>query len=439
MQSRRDWLKHLLFGAGALGLRQIATGLPAAAFLYPHRALTQDRIVRLTAAASAQYLVLSTSSWGDPVNCNCPGMYLDSNMRHPADATMVPTTISMGSVTATAAKVWNTLTPATLARTSFFHHATYQIAHASQGLVQTLSGEVTGGDMMMSAFARLLQPKLSTIQAQPLTISGIGGSETVEYQGTPQPAFDVLGLKSLLLQPTTTTAINGLQSLRDQSINALYAALKPQGSPAQLAFIDQFATSQTQARQISQSILDTLSSLTDNTLASQMQAVAVLAQMKLAPVFVTHIPFGGDNHGDPALATEVADHVSGTQAMATLFSTLSSFGLADKITFAMFNVFGRDNSTSGLGGRNHNDHHNTTVMVGANIKGGVIGGATLQNGESVATGIDPTTGASSASGAITYAQTLGSMGKTLGAALGIAQADLDSAISTGQLVPAGLA
>ena len=41
-----------------------------------------------------------------------------------------------------------------------------------------------------------------------------------------------------------------------------------------------------------------------------------LIQMKVTPVVAIHIPFGGDNHHDAALATETAQTVSGVAAIA---------------------------------------------------------------------------------------------------------------------------
>jgi len=73
--SRRETLLTGLFGAGYVGLRALATGLPPWFLLNPRRATAQDLQCMLNAQNNNQYLILSTSSNGDPVNCNCPGTY----------------------------------------------------------------------------------------------------------------------------------------------------------------------------------------------------------------------------------------------------------------------------------------------------------------------------------------------------------------------------
>jgi hypothetical protein len=69
-------------------------------------------------------------------------------------------------------------------------------------------------------------------------------------------------------------------------------------------------------------------------------------------------------------------------------------------------------------------------MIGAGFKQSLIGGVKLQtNGNDYqATDIDSSSGSSSDGGDIPYNETLGSVGKTLGAACGVAQTDLDTTI-----------
>ena len=92
-------------------------------------------------------------------------------------------------------------------------------------------------------------------------------------------------------------------------------------------------------------------------------------------------------------------------------------------------------------GRNHNANHHCTVLIGSAIKSSLIGGVALQAGgrDYRATGLDSATGKSNDSGDVVYEQTLGSVGKTLGAAVGVAQADLDAQITLGKVVRAALA
>src|SRR5206468_391285 len=70
--NRREHLKAWLTGAGALGLRSMATGLPVSFLLNPRSARADGACA---SGAGAQYLILSMSANGDALNCNVPGTY----------------------------------------------------------------------------------------------------------------------------------------------------------------------------------------------------------------------------------------------------------------------------------------------------------------------------------------------------------------------------
>ena len=71
-------------------------------------------------------------------------------------------------------------------------------------------------------------------------------------------------------------------------------------------------------------------------------------------------------------------------------------------------------------------------MVGDPFKGGVVGGVERSGNDYRATSIDSASGA--VNGDIPYDDTLGSMAKTLGLALGIPSAQLDEAVKVGKPV-----
>ena len=50
----------------------------------------------LNAQNNNQYLILSTSSNGDPVNCNCPGTYENTSVIHPSVDEMTATKVNVG-------------------------------------------------------------------------------------------------------------------------------------------------------------------------------------------------------------------------------------------------------------------------------------------------------------------------------------------------------
>ena len=91
MITRRQGLKSTLFGAGLVGLRALATGLPPSFLLNPRRALADGAPPTCGANAKAQYIIFNTSGNGDPINASVPGTYEDPNIVHSADPTMAPT------------------------------------------------------------------------------------------------------------------------------------------------------------------------------------------------------------------------------------------------------------------------------------------------------------------------------------------------------------
>jgi hypothetical protein len=152
------------------------------------------------------------------------------------------------------------------------------------------------------------------------------------------------------------------------------------------------------------------------------------------------IPFGGDNHSDPELMrAEVPQTESGVAAIGQLMGELSENALQDRVSFALWNVFGRTLVKKGLAGRDHWGSHHVSLMIGKGFQPGVIGGVTPQAGDYAALPIDSATGRGMAQGAdIPFNDTLAALGKTLGAGLGLSEAMLDASIGSGKVVRAAL-
>src|SRR5499426_3863694 len=104
--TRREGLLAGLFGSGYVGLRALATGLPAWYLLNPSRATAQDLQCAINARENLQYLILSVSSNGDPLNCNCPGTYEAPTIIHPLQTEVEPVTIQLGAQSYGAALPW---------------------------------------------------------------------------------------------------------------------------------------------------------------------------------------------------------------------------------------------------------------------------------------------------------------------------------------------
>ena len=441
--SKRRFLRNSLYGAGLLGLRALASGIPISILANPRKAAAETPVCKTGSLPKAQYLILATSGGGDPLNANVPGCYSDPGIYHPGDATMAPTDMTFGGATVKAAAPWAKLDPTTiLSRTCFFHHATYTNAHGDAPKVNRLMGAIQRQEMLVSLIAKNTAPSLCTVQTQPAVVS----NNLITYSGSVLPVLSPPNLQAVLTSPAG--ALTNLQAMRDADVNALNDLFKSTGNTAQRALLDQYASSQTQARNLSQTLLNDLSMIGkagSTSRTDQNIAAAVLIKMNVTPVVVMNYSFGGDNHGDTGLAGEAAQTVASAAAIGDLMTRLASYGLQDSVTIAFQNVFGRTLSvkshSNNADGRNHNASHHCTVMIGKGFKGSLIGGVQLNKGgnDYQATGIDSATGASSTSGDIAYEQTLGSVGKTLGLACGVPQAVLDDQITVGKPVQAALA
>jgi Protein of unknown function (DUF1501) len=444
--SRRETLLTGLFGAGYVGLRALATGLPPWFLLNPRRATAQDLTCMLNAQNNNQYLILSTSSNGDPVNCNCPGTYENTDLVHPTVDEMTAQKVTVGGQSLGAALPWadpsvttsggsaGCLSSAVLARTSFFHYQTGTVVHGDQPKVMKMMGNTSGGEMMVSAFAKHLAVCFGTVQTAPIAV-GAGGNagELVSFSGRTLPSITPMQLKTLLTG-TKNDPLVTLQSQRDTDLDSLNTLIKseyPSGS-VQAQFLDALATSQTQVRSLASQLATTLGNITANDTNGQLWAAGALIAAKVTPVVTVHISMGGDNHSDSNLQAESDQHVSGVTAINKLLMTdttngvLASLGLLDNVTFAFWNVFGRNlagiSKVTSRTGRDHWGNHNVSVMIGKNFKSSVVGGVTADSsndGGYAASDIDSASGTAKSGGDIPAAQTMVAAAKTLGSGLGI--------------------
>jgi len=445
MLKRRDALLTGLFGTGYIGLRALATGLPAWFLLNPRKADAQSLQCAIQNQATMQYLLVSANFNGDPINCNCPGTYATGGTAaasmaiHPTQEEVSATTVSLGGVSYGASLPWadpsvvigaskGQLKTATLARTSFFHHLTASTVHGDQPKVMKLMGKTSGNEMLVSAFAKHLAPCFGTVQTEPIAVgAGRNGAEMVSFSGRTLPAIAPTQLKQLLTGSKTDPLVK-LRSVRDTTIDKLNTLAKSDGTGAQKAFLDAMALSQTQVRKLADALSTTLSSITSDNVQGQALAAAALFAANVTPVVTMRIAFGGDNHTDSNLQAEADQHVSGIAGIQQVMDALAGLSLSDKVTFATLNVFGRNlNSIAkaeARAGRDHYGNHAVMVMIGKNVKPSVIGGLTTPaSGNALqASSIDSATGAASASGDIPAAQTHVAAARTLGIALGIPSA-----------------
>jgi len=434
--SRRKLLLSTLFGAGAVGLRALATGLPASFLLSPRKALA-DLPTMCANRDKAQYIIFSTSGSGDPINANVPGTYADRNISHSLDPMMAATALTIAGRSYTAAMPWSTLPQNVLDRTCFWHIMTNTPVHPKEPDVLKLMGATQPTEMFPSLLSKYLAPCLGTIQAQPVSVGAASPSEGLSFAGAALPIIPPPALKATLTSPAGP--LTNLQPLRDQTLNQLYDLYKNGASPAQKAYIDSLVQSQAQVRGISQSLLNSLSAIKDSSIEAQITAALALIQMNVTPVVAINIPFGRDNHSDAALKNETAQHISGVAAIGTLMAGLAAAGLQDRVTFVTLNVFGRTLGSTYTDGRNHNGNHQVSISIGKTLKGGVIGGVAPKANDYGATNIDSRTGNGSASGDIAAVDTLSSFAKTVMTSVGIDGNAISSAIHGGTVITPALA
>jgi hypothetical protein len=434
--SRRHALLTTLFGAGGIGLRSLATGLPAWLLADPRAALASPSAPACGAPDKAQFIVFSTSGTGDPINASVPGTYEDAGIVHSPDPAMAPTTLTLQGRPHTAATPWSTLPQSALDRTVFWHLMTGTPVHPKEPQVLQLMGATQAGEMFPSVLAKQLAPCLGTIQAQPISVGAYTPAEDLSYGGAALPVIPPMALKATLASPAGP--LSALQPLRDATLNQLYGLYKNGATPAQRRHIDSLATSQQQLRSVNQDLLSALDAIKDNGPAAQVLAAITLIRMKVSPVVAVHVPFGGDNHSDPGLALETAQTISGVSTLALLMQQLASAGLSDKVTFLSLNVFGRTLGAGSLTGRQHNANHQVSIAIGKPFRGGIVGGVGPAGADYGALPIDSKSGVGTAGGDIPAEETLTAFARTILAAVG-ADPGVVTGPSGGGIVGAALA
>jgi Protein of unknown function (DUF1501) len=435
MLTRRQALRTTLFGAATVGLRTLATGLPAALLLDPRRALAEAPAA-CAAKDKAQFVIFATSGQGDALNANVPGTYEDKGIYHSPDPLLAPGRLTLGGQSFTAAQPWTKLPQDVLDRLTFWHLMTNNPIHPKEPDVLELMGATNGGEMLPSLLARRLAPCLGTIQAQPISLGATTPSEGLTYGGQALPILPALALKATLTNPAGP--LTNLQSLRDRTLDDLYGIYKGSATPAQRRYIDSLVTSQAQVRNIRQDLLEQLASIADNSITSQIQAAVTLVQMKVTPVIAVHIPFSGDNHRDVELANEREQTITGVAAIGTLMASLKAAGLTDQVTVMSLNVFGRTLGADSADGRSHNPNHQVSFTIGKGFKAGVVGGVGKVDKDYGALPIDSKTGRASASGDVSAEDTLASFGRTMLAAVGVAPADVARDVTKGKILTSAL-
>lgn len=435
MLTRRQLLQRALYGANALHLRALVTGIPAAILAAP--SARHARAAAGGIGVGGQYVLFSSSASGDPLNANVPGCYDDPNINHSTDPSMAATKLSLAGKTVTAARVWSTLPASMLDTACFFHHATFTAGHPDEGKVLRLQGAVTKGEMLPSLIAASLAARHGTVREQAISF----GLDGVFHKGLLQPRLSPSALANALNAPGDGLGDQNLLALRDDTVDKISAWAKAQGKDYQRDLVDRFATSRQEVRTMQGQLLTALQAIRGNDPTSQFQAAMVLFKMNVCPSVVTSLSFGGDNHDDQNFGGEVNAHRNSIALLAKLPEMAAAAGLTDKVTFAATNVFGRNLAVQNTQrGRDHNANHAVSLIIGSGVRGGVVGGPGLseRGTEYSAQPIDAATGAVNPRGDVPYEDLFASYGRTLCAAVGLPAADIDDRIRTGRTIAAVL-
>jgi hypothetical protein len=425
MNTRRALLQKTLSGAG---LASLATGLPAA-FLRAPAAYAADACVERK--RRPHFLIAATSGAGDPLNANAPGCYEAPEIVHPADPMLQAAPVRLGERDIRGARVWTTLPDWVRDRACFFHHAAMTSNHADYPKALTLMGGTNRQEQVTSIAAKLLYPCLQTLQRQPIAVSSTG----LMFDRRPLPSQRPLSLKDML----RGRAAPKILALRDRTLDQVSRVLRQQGTPAQRRLLDELALTRVQARKIPDTVLSALDTINADNFDGQVTAAIALLQMRAAPVIAVSIGFGGDNHDDAELAVhEVPGHLAGVKSITTLMERLRGAGFHDDVTFVWNTVFGRTLRSKGTRGRDHWANHNVSVLIGPNVRPGVVGGLRVTR-EGEATGIDSTTGAAVPGGGdVSFADTLYAFGRTLAAAVGVPDEGLAAELPRGKVIAGAL-
>jgi len=429
-QTRRNVIRGALLGAGAVGLRSLVTGLPRSFF-------ETGGVAHAAGPEEANFLIVSNSQQGDPLNANVPGTYI-TGVDHSSSDLLAETATTFGDTSTTAAKPWADLSADLRARMAFIHHRTYTNAHPEMSKVLAGHGSVTSfesniGEQFPSILSQYLSGVLNTIQGEPATI----GDTPLTFGGSPLDLIKPTELQGLFNEPEDLQGT--LRAMRDAQLDKIYGELKTSGTAAQRRFLDRYALGREQARQIGAELGELLVSVpvdADDINGGRDQVIAAVAllRMNITPVVSVNIPFGRDNHADGGLVVETAETVSGAAAIQLLWDELVAAGLQERTTFATINVFGRTLKIGPSGGRDHHGDHHAMCLFGPCVRGGIAGGIEDTGRDFAATAIDSVSGASVSDGDIVPEESLESAYRTLGVAVGADRDALDSVISGGKVI-----
>lgn len=443
--TRRDALWHLFFGSSLIGLRALATGIPAGLLLNPARASANS-----TKATAPQYVLFASSSYGEPLNANVPGTYDDANINHSSDASMAATRMHLGGRAVTAARCWAQLPQGVLAQTCFFHHATRGQEHTDASEALRLGGAIKDGAALPDYLAAALAGPLHTLRTQPQQMhAALQAHGRAAHNAAATWTAAPTDLAASLGADGQGIGERDLLALRTQTLDGLSRWAKPRGKAFHDNLIDQHVRSPAQVQQAQHNLVASLRALAQqdgqpaHAPIAQIQAALLLFQVNVTPVAMIDLPFGRDNHCDEDFAqAEVPAHKQAMQVLAALPRLVEEAGLSDRVTLCAMPAFGRTlHRDETQQGRDHSAAHAVGLLVGSHVAGSVVGGVAAHSAERsfCAQPIDARSGQAQPTGDVAVSASQAAFAKTVAAAVGVPHAQVDADIAAGQIVHGALA
>lgn len=425
--TRRDLGRNLAIGLSSLWLRSLTTGLPISWLLQPIQAAKAQSQSINQQVRKPTFLIYSTSEGACPINNNAPHSYDYPNFKHSSSSLMNPTTWLIGNQQHTAGYIWTTLDPEIVGQLALIHHQTHIELHSLKG-GQTLNSQIKAGETLPGLIANQMHGALQTTNTTMLST----GSNINFQNNALVPQLTPIGLKSALAR--VPGQLGKTQTLRDATVDKINTILKPNVTASEKRLLDSFILSRQESRQLSDAIINTLDQIQSDDTAGEIAMLCAVFLMRLTPAVGISLGFGGDNHwDDEKLSTEVNSHQQSIDTINLLYKQLKAYNLHTQVTFALLNAFGR--TFEDAVGRTHHGGDNLAMVFGPAIQAGVYGSLS-SDGKAVA--FDGNSGQSSPSGTINADNGFASVGRTIGAACGIAEKDLDEHIPASKTITAML-
>ena len=448
LYNRRNFLRLGAFSGLGIGIRSAITGLPVS-FLLHGRARANELGHRIA--------ILASSSYGEPLNVCGPGTFdpdYAQYFSHPnaqdidldevvgrninqiqlgVESLNVSAEVLLGTQSVQMAACFAALSPEMLQHLVWFNYRSGANIHPQFKDVLTCYGEVHGADgrgaeQLPAAIAQETASFLGTTTSDPLVL----GRGTFISNGASLANYSPTKLKTLA--QSVGQSMGGAENfavMYDSFIDEAYQEVRQNGTAQQRRFFDQHAASRQEAADFGSALGQLLVDIEDDSLKSQMRCAAFIAKLRLAPVIMTNMAFGGDNHQDAGLLNETNQTLEMIEALDIYWKTIHEMGIADEVFFANLDVFGRSPKSDG-NGRSHYGDFVSGMMVGTNLQGGAVGGWEV-DGKARATGINSTTG-SSDNADIAASETLSAYYRTIMNAAGVSAERQEVRLPTGTLV-----